>query len=174
MKNTRKIVLTGLCIAIGLVLPQLLHTIPQAGSIFLPMHIPVLLCGLLCGPVFGLACGVATPLLSSLITGMPPAAILPGMLCELAVYGLVAGLLIKAVKTKSSIANLYIALIGAMICGRITYGILNSLIFMAGKYSMELWLTAAFVKALPGIVIQLVLIPAVVTVLKKVKLTDVQ
>lgn len=172
--NTKNLVLTGLFIAIGLALPQLLHAVPGGGSVILPMHIPVLLCGLVCGPVFGLACGIATPLLSSLLTGMPPMAILPGMLCELAVYGLVAGLLIKLIKTKSTVANVYVALIGAMLCGRITYGILNSIIFMAGKYSMEVWISAAFVKALPGIIIQLVLIPAVVVMLKKVNTGNAQ
>ena len=91
--NARQLVMAALCAALGVVLPVALHSIPNAGSILLPMHIPVLLCGLVCGPVYGLGCGVLTPLLSSLITGMPPAAVLPSMLCELAAYGLAAGLL---------------------------------------------------------------------------------
>ncbi len=75
--NARQLVMAALCAALGVVLPVALHSIPNAGSILLPMHIPVLLCGLVCGPVYGLGCGVLTPLLSSLITGMPPAAVLP-------------------------------------------------------------------------------------------------
>ena len=169
MTKTKKLVLAGLCVALGVVLPVAMHGIPNAGSILLPMHIPVLLCGLVCGPVYGLACGILAPLLSSLLTGMPPAAILPSMLCELAVYGLIAGLLIKVVKTKCSIANVYIALVGAMLCGRLVYGVLNAVIFKAGAYSMQVWLTASFVTALPGIVIQLVFIPLVIFALQKAK-----
>ena len=106
MSNTKRMILTALFVALGVVLPMAFHSIPNAGSIFLPMHIPVLLCGLICGWAYGLGCGVLAPLLSSLMTGMPPAAILPGMLCELAVYGLVSGLLLKVIHTKRTIVDL--------------------------------------------------------------------
>ncbi len=174
MSKTKKyiweMVIAALCVALGVVLPVAVHSIPNAGSILLPMHIPVLLCGLLCGPAYGLACGIVTPLLSSLITGMPPAAVLPSMICELAVYGFAAGLLIILVRTKSQAANVYISLVGAMLIGRVVYGVVNALIFQAGEYSMSIWLTASFVTALPGIIIQLVLLPLVVLALRKAKL----
>lgn len=175
MSKTKKyvweLVISALCVALGVVLPVAFHGIPNAGSILLPMHIPVLLCGLLCGPAYGLACGILTPLMSSLITTMPPMAILPSMICELAVYGFVAGLLILLVRTGSQIANVYISLVGAMLIGRVVYGAVNALIFRAGEYSMQMWLTASFVTALPGIVIQLVLLPLVVLALRRAKLT---
>ncbi|MEG2286998.1 MAG: ECF transporter S component, partial [Ruthenibacterium sp.] len=158
--RTKKLVLAALCVALGMILPMAFHAVPNAGGIFLPMHIPVLLCGLVCGWQYGLACGVLAPLLSSLITGMPPAAFLPGMLCELAVYGLVSGLLLYYVHTGHTTADLYLALIGAMLAGRFTYGVLNAAIFRAGAYSMQLWLTAAFVTGLPGILVQLLFLPA--------------
>ena len=101
---------------------------------------------------------------------MPPAPVLPGMLCELAVYGLVTGLLIRLVHTKRPVVGLYIALVGAMLCGRVVSGILNALIFRAGKYSMEVWLTSAFVKAVPGILIQLIFVPLLVIALQKARL----
>lgn len=164
--------MTALCVALGVVLPVTLHAIPNAGSILLPMHIPVLLCGLVCGPVYGLACGILAPLLSSLITSMPPMAMLPSMICELAVYGLVAGILIRVIKTRYNIANLYLSLLGAMLIGRVIYGALNSLIFRAGEYSLQLWLTGAFVTALPGIAIQLVLLPVLVLALQKARLVE--
>ena len=75
--NTKQLVLAALCVALGVVLPVAFHSIPNAGSVLLPMHIPVLLCGLVCGPVYGLLSGILTPLLSSMITGMPPIAYLP-------------------------------------------------------------------------------------------------
>ena len=170
MNNTRKLVLTALFVALGVVLPQAFHAIPNAGSIFLPMHIPVLIAGYAVGPVFGLLCGILTPVLSHLIFGMPPAPVLPGMLCELAVYGLMTGVLNKLIKTENSLVKNYLVLIGAMLCGRITYGVLNTLIFRAGQYSMQAWVSAAFVTAIPGIIIQLILIPILVDRLSKANL----
>ena len=132
MKNTRDLILTAMFIAIGVVLPQAFHMIPNAGSVVLPMH--------------------------------------PSMLCELTVYGLMTGLLNRVVKTEKGIVKNYIVLIGAMLCGRVTYGILNALIFRAGSYSLNAWLSAAFITALPGIIIQLVLIPILVDRLQKAHL----
>lgn len=93
MKQTKNLVTSGMCVALAIVLPMAFHMIPDAGKVFLPMHIPVLLCGLLCGPVYGLGCGILAPLLSHLFTGMPPTAMLPSMLCELAAYGMLSGIL---------------------------------------------------------------------------------
>ena len=167
MTNTKRLILAGLCVALGIVLPVAFHSVANAGSIFLPMHIPVLLCGLICGWPYGLACGVLAPLLSSLITGMPPMAFLPSMLCELAVYGFVSGLLMRYVKTGKLLADLYLSLVGAMLLGRLVLGLLNAVLFHAGEYSVALWTTSAFVTALPGIVIQLAVIPVLVFALKK-------
>ena len=170
MNKTKQLVLTALFVALGVVLPQAFHAIPNAGSIFLPMHIPVLIAGFATGPVYGLICGILTPVLSHLISSMPPAPVLPGMLCELAMYGLMTGLLNKVVKIENNLVKNYVVLIGAMLCGRITYGILNALIFRAGNYSMQAWISAALVTAIPGIIIQLVLIPILVDRLQKANL----
>lgn len=167
--NIQKMVETALCIALGLALPQALHSIPGAGSIFLPMHIPVLLCGLLCGWSWGLACGVVTPVLSSLIFGMPPVAYLPGMVLELAIYGLVAGILYYKLKL-----NLYVSLLLSMLVGRVAYGLMQSVIFLTGgsEYSFAIFFNSLFVKGLPGIVIQIVLIPVLVMALQKANLAQ--
>lgn len=171
-KNThfkvRKMVVTALCAALGIVLPLVFHGVPNAGVVFLPMHIPILLCGILCGASYGLLCGFFTPLLSSILTGMPPAALLPVMICELTVYGYVAGLVSKF-RFKKPILSIYMALIAAMIAGRVTYGVCNSLLFRAGDYSMQLWLTTAFITSFPGILIQLILIPILVLALRRAK-----
>ena len=166
-KTVVKLTLSAMFLAIGLVLPLFTAQIPQIGQMPLPMHIPVLLCGLTCGWPYGLACGVLTPLLSHLLTGMPGAAYLPAMLCELAAYGLISGLLSRLIHTGRRSLDLYVQLIGAMVIGRVVYGVMNALVFRAGAYSMELFLTAAFVTALPGILIQLILLPGLVLVLEK-------
>ncbi len=170
MNNTRKLVLAALFIAIGVVLPQAFHMIPNAGSVILPMHIPVLVCGFACGPLYGLACGILTPLLSHFIFGMPPTPVLPGMLCELAVYGFMTGLLNRIIRMKNRLVKNYVVLILSMLAGRITYGILNALVFKAGSYSMAAWTSAAFITAIPGIIIQLLLIPILVDRLYKANL----
>lgn len=172
MRKTRQLVLTSLFIALGVILPQAFHAVPNAGSVFLPMHLPVLISGYVVGPLFGLICGAVTPLLSSLIFHMPPAPVLPGMLCELAVYGLMTGILSRMLKMENKAVRTYVILVAAMICGRISYGILNALIFRAGQYSLQAWLSAAFVTALPGIVIQLIAIPVLIMALRKAKLAD--
>jgi len=172
MIKTKKLVITAMLIAIGIVLPIAFHTIPNAGRIFLPMHIPILLCGLVIGFPYGLACGIITPLLSSVITGMPPAAMLPAMVCELAVYGTVSSILMKYLPVINLFARTYLSLIGAMISGRILFGILNAFIFSVGDYSMQMWLTTAFVTALPGVAIQIVIIPVIVLALQKTNLID--
>jgi niacin transporter len=174
MSNVKKMVLTALMIALGIVLPMTMPAIPEARSVLLPMHFSVLLCGIVCGIPYGAACGIMTPLLSHLITSMPPAAILPSMVCELAVYGIAAAVLIHLIRTKNTYVKIYLSLIGAMLIGRIVFGVLNALIFSAGSYSMRAWLTASFVTALPGIAIQLVLIPVIVITLRKAKLITIQ
>ncbi len=110
--HTKNLVLTAFCIALCIVLPMAFHAI-GAGATFLPMHIPVLLCGLLCGWPFGAACGLIGPLLSSLLTGMPPAfPTLPAMMLELCAYGVLTGLFYRKLR-----GNLYLSLIGAMLGG---------------------------------------------------------
>ena len=170
MNKTKQIVLAALFIAIGVVLPQAFHAIPNAGSIFLPMHIPVLIAGFALGPLFGTLVGVITPILSHLIFAMPPAPMLAQMICELAAYGFLTGLLNRIFKAGSNVGKLYVVLILSMLGGRLIYGVLNALIFKAGSYTLQAWLSAAFIKALPGIAIQLVLIPILVSRLKKAKL----
>ena len=169
LSTTKKSILTAVCIALCVVLPQAFHTIPNAGQVYLPMHIPVLLCGLICGAPYGLLCGLAGPALSTLFTQMPPVAMLPSMMVECAVYGLAAGLM-TLVKTKYLYADLYLSLVCAMIAGRIVSGIAKALIFSAGNYSMAMWVTGSFVTSLPGIIIQLALIPTIVFALEKASL----
>ncbi|MDE6723019.1 MAG: ECF transporter S component [Eubacterium sp.] len=170
MTAVKKSIVTAVCIALCMVLPQAFHAIPNAGSIYCPMHIPVLLCGLLCGWQYGAVCGIAGPLISSLFTGMPPAAMLPQMMIECCVYGLIAGLMMKLIKTKNIYADLYTSLILAMLSGRILAGIATALIFAKGEITIAAWATSYFVTALPGIIIQLVLIPTIVFALMKANL----
>lgn len=169
MTPVKRMTLAAVCIALCVVLPMAFHAIPNGGNIFLPMHIPVLLCGMLCGWPYGLLCGLMGPLLSSILTSMPPAAVLPAMMVECGVYGAVSGLMLKFVHTQKTFLDLYIALVTAMLAGRVLSGIAKALIFTPGM-ALSAWAAASFVTALPGIVIQLVLLPGVVYTLMKAKL----
>ncbi len=172
LMNLRHCVTAAVCMALCVVLPMAFHAIPNAGTLLSPMHLPVLLCGLVCGWPFGLLCGLAGPLLSSLITGMPGPAYLPSMMIELAVYGLVSGLLIHFVHTGKKVADLYISLLAAMVTGRVLAGLARGLFFAPGAYSLKLWATGYFVSSLPGIVLQLVLVPVLYLALKRAKLVQ--
>ena len=165
----KKLVFTAVCAALCLVLPMAFHTVPNAGTIFLPMHIPVLLCGLICGWPYGGVCGLLGPLISSLITGMPPAAMLPSMMVECCAYGFVTGMLMRHVHTKHAVADLYISLVSAMVVGRVVAGFAKAWIFTPGV-SPFAWVTTSLIAGIPGIVIQLILMPMVVLALTKAKL----
>lgn len=166
----KKSIITAVCIALCYVVPLLFHGVQNAGRVFLPMHLPVFLCGLICGWQYGLLCGLAGPALSSLLTTMPPVAMLPSMMLELAVYGCVSGLMMRFIRTKNTYADLYISLIAALLCGRVVAGLMQALIFSKGAYSMTAWVSGYVVTSWPGTLIQLVLLPSVVFALMKAHL----
>jgi len=168
MNSIRRMTMAAVCVAMCVVLPIAFHSIPDAGSVFLPMHIPVLICGMICGWPYGFICGLMGPLVSSALTGMPPIAVLPAMMVECGTYGLVSGLMLKYIHTGRTYTDLYVSLVTAMIAGRVVSGIAKALIFTPGL-AMSAWVTASFVTALPGIAIQLVFLPSVVFTLMKAR-----
>ena len=105
-QSLSKLILTAMCIALCVVMPLAFHAIPAGGKLFSPMHIPILLCGLACGMQYGAICGFAGPLLSSLITGMPAMGSLPPMVIECVTYGLLAGLMVKIIRSRYRFINL--------------------------------------------------------------------
>ena len=171
MSSVKKLTLCAVCIALCVVLPPVFHML-ALGSILSPMHIPVLLCGLACGWPYGAFCGLAGPLAAHLINGAPGAAMLVSMIPELIVYGLVCGLLMKLIHTGKLYADLYSALIPAMLLGRIVGGIAQAIFLTSNgqSYSLALWAGAYLVKAVPGIILHLVLIPTLVMVLAQARL----
>lgn len=168
-QSLKNMILAAMFLAIGLLLPFVTGQIPQIGNMLLPMHLPVLLCGLICGWQYGLTIGFITPILRYFIFGMPilfPIG-LP-MAFELATYGLVVGLIYGLSKWKC-ILSLYRALIIAMISGRIVWGIVR--LFMLGfageAFTWKMFIAGALLNAIPGIILQLVLIPAIMFALDK-------
>lgn len=164
--KTERLVVAALCLALGIIIPQAFHVIPVAntGGVFLPMHIPVILCGYFAGGMYGALVGIMCPVLSFLFTGMPNAARLPFMICELAVYGLAAGLAYKFFERMNKTIQVYVTLIITMLCGRIAYffGIVVAVYILGMKELSVGAVISAVVLGVPGIIIQLILIPAIV------------
>lgn len=165
-----KMILAALFLAIAYVLPFFTGQIPEIGSMLLPMHIPVLLCGFICGGPWGLLVGFIAPLLRSFILGMPP--LFPTAICmafELAAYGLVAGMMHKILPKKK--AYIYCSLIVSMIVGRIVWGIvmLTVMGISGGVFTFAAFIAGAITNAIPGIIVQIILIPVLVMVLDRQK-----
>lgn len=175
-KTTKNLTLSAMFIAIGLILPIFTGQIPQIGNMLLPMHIPVFLCGLICGWKYGAAVGFVLPLMRSAIFGMPvlfPSA--ASMAFELATYGLVAGLL-YGLSHWQCIRALYRAIVAAMLAGRAVWGIVQ-MIFLGisgGSFTWKMFTASAFFNAIPGIVIQLILLPAIMLALHRTGLVRFQ
>lgn len=166
--KTYRMVLAAMFLAMALALPFLTAQIPEIGKALCPMHLPVILCGFFCGPTFGAVVGAIAPLLRSLLFGKPN--ILPdavGMCFELATYGFVSAVLYQKLPKKK--INIYVALIGAMLAGRVVWGLARVILLGIGKFkfSWTMFAAGAFLNAIPGIILQIVLIPILVMALKK-------
>ncbi len=171
-QSLKNLVLSAMFLAIGFVLPFFTGQIPAVGKMLLPMHIPVLLCGLICGWQWGLGVGFILPVLRSLLFGMP--AMYPtaaAMAFELAAYGAVVGFLYARSKWQC-VKALYKCLIPAMLAGRLVWGGVMFLLMGLGgsTFTFEAFLAGSVLNALPGIALQLVLIPAVMVLLDRTKL----
>ena len=166
--QVRRMTYSALCLALAQVLPFLTGQIPQIGSALCPMHLPVLLCGFLCGWPWGMAVGFIAPLLRSVIFGMPP--MIPtalAMAFELATYGALAGFLYR--KFPKTIPGIYASLLIAMICGRLVWGVVRLILagVQGNGFTFAMFLSGAITTAIPGIIAQLVLIPAIVYAMEK-------
>ena len=171
--KVKPLVLSGLFIALGFLLPFLTGQIPEIGRLLSPMHIPALLCGFVCGWPYGLAVGFITPLLRSLTLGMPP--LMPtgiAMAFELAAYGAAAGLLYR--KLPKTTVWLYVSLIAAMLIGRLVWGLVSIPLYLAAgsAFTWAAFLAGAFARAVPGIICHIAVVPLVVLALRRAKFME--
>ena len=171
MKNKKllNIALSAMFLSLCLVLPFFTGQIKEIGNMLLPMHIPVMLCGLICGWQYGLIVGAAAPIMRSLLFSMPimfPSAI--SMAFELATYGFMIGILFSKSKW-NCIKSLYRSLIISMVAGRVVWGLVQTIILGLGGngFTLSMFISGAFTKAIPGIILQLVLIPQIMLLLGK-------
>lgn len=166
MTKTRKLTVSAMLFALGLVLPFLTGQIPEIGQMLCPMHIPVFLCGLICGWQYGIAVGFLLPLVRSFLFGMP--VIFPNgiaMAFELATYGLVIALVYYR-KGYFCLRSCYIALISAMIAGRVVWGLARCVLLgFGGTFTWKMFVAGALLNAIPGIILHLILIPGIMLAL---------
>lgn len=168
MNRTKKLVVSALLLALALVLPFLTGQIPEVGNMLLPMHLPVLLAGFAVGGPSAMTIGAIAPLLRSVLWGMPP--LFPkaiGMAFELAAYGFVSGVLYS--KSRKNSKAVFVSLITAMVAGRIIWGVVSFALYgiMGNTFTIAIFMGEAFVNAVPGIIVQLILIPLLVAALKR-------
>ena len=167
--DIKKLILAALFLAMALVLPFLTGQIPEIGAMLCPMHIPALLCGFFCGWPWGLMVGIVAPVLRSVTFSMPP--MFPVAICmafELATYGAVSGLLYSLLP-KKKITSIYISLLTAMIAGRLVWGLARFLCtgLDVSQFGLAAFWTGAVTTAIPGIIVQIILIPLLVMTLDR-------
>lgn len=166
MSQVKRLVYAALLLAVAIVLPVIFHSVGMAGTIFLPMHIPILLAGFIVGPWYAAALGVLAPLINHLISGMPPIPVLYTMMLELVLFGLISGFLYQ----KSH--HILLSLICAMVVGRLAAGVgiyLMSLFIpaLSKNFGFAKYYAAAFITSLPGLILQIILIPIIVMAYEK-------
>ena len=166
MKSVKKLTLAALFLALGLLLPFLTGQIREIGNKLLPMHVPVLICGVVCGWKYGLLVGFITPLLRFFLFSMPAMPNALTMAFELAAYGAVIAILYE--KLQKSNMRIYISLLSSMIVGRLVWGITSMIIYGISNtaFTWQMFVGGAFLNAIPGIILQLVLIPVLMLALE--------
>ncbi len=160
----------AVCLALCMVLPFITGQIPEIGKALSPMHIPVFLCGFMCGWPWAMAVGAVAPLLRGAVFGMP--VLFPGgiaMAFEMATYGLVVGILYRLFPKKTW--SVYVVLIIAMLCGRLVWGLARFALtgINQSRFTFDMFLSGAFVTAVPAIILHIALVPVLVILLRKAK-----
>lgn len=171
MNNVKKLAVTAMLFAVGMVLPFFTGQIPAIGKMLLPMHIPVLLCGFIVGWQYGALIGFLLPIVRGLVFGMPP--LYPNavaMAFEMAAYGFVSGYLYSHARWQCT-KMLYISLVTAMLAGRIVWAFAEVILLGIGGniFTWKMFAAGAFLNAIPGIIVQLTLIPLIMVALRRAK-----
>lgn len=162
--HIRNIMVSGMMLALAIVLPIFTGSIPVLGQAFLPMHLPIIICGFICGPKYGGLVGFVAPLLRTLLFALPPLyPVAVAMSFELLTYGLISGFMYQSLK-HYNLLGIYATLFTTMLAGRLIFGLVNTILLglQSTPYSFKVFVSAAFLSGIPGIILQLILIPMIV------------
>ena len=170
MTKTKKLTISAVLLALALILPFFTSQLKALGQMLLPMHLPVLLAGYIVGGPWAAFIGALAPLIRHFLWGMPPLNAAVSMTFELATYGFVSGYIYG--KSKKKNRDIFISLVAAMIAGRAVWGIVSFIVNRAlgNPFTLKIFMAGAFINALPGIILQLIAVPVIVTALKKSKI----
>ena len=158
--RTKHLTLSGLFISLGILIPILFHAM-GLGSVFLPMFLPIAACGFFLPLTYAMAVGVLTPILSMMVTGMPPPPILYKMILELGFLAAVTGFLYK----KSHLGIFWLILCGLFAAE--VMGLLGSAA-IAHIFGLppELYALVSLVKGIPGMILLLTVLPLAIHKIK--------
>lgn len=161
--DIRRIPLAAMFVALGVVVPQVFHWF-GLGSAFLPMFLPVMMGAVLLPRALAATVAVLAPSASWMLTGMPPLSppILPLLMLELLAAALVASTLRFHLHVP-----VFLAVLAGLIVDRV---ILYAAVLLATE---ALGLRhpaigpAMVAIGIPGIVLQLIVIPTTVSLLRQ-------
>lgn len=160
----RNLTFAAVLLAVGILLPQLFHLLGNLGTVLLPMHLGVIVAGYLLPPGWCLALGLLTPLLSSVLSGMPPFPLNYLIAIELAVLGFT----LAAIKRQgwSDRKKLIVAmLLSRLVRILATWIVAQALSF---PFNLKALMSLMFIMGLPGIVIQILWVPPLLRRIKNI------
>ena len=167
--NTRALCECAIMLALAVILSFIpFGRLPFGGTITPASMLPICLVSITYGWKWGLGVGFVAPIFRSLTLGMPP--LYPTALCmafELATYGLICGIMHKLLpKNKGFI---YVSLLTSMVAGRIIWGIAMTTCMgiTGGAFTFSAFIAGAITNAIPGIIVQIVLVPILVMLAEK-------
>lgn len=166
MENIRKInemIKCSALIGIGVLMPIILHLFGAAGPVFLPMHIPVIVGGFVLSAPYAAIVAIVTPIVSSLLTGMPPVyPILPIMVIELTCYAIVVNVAYNKLKISAPLS-----LLMSLILGRIGAGVMVAVLVLTMELNLDpiMFVKSAIITGIPGLIVQVIVIPRIVKAL---------
>lgn len=167
--KAKYIIGTVLFSGLGIAIPRIFHVLigSSAGVTFLPMHLMVLIAALTFGCLSASIVAGSSVVFSYLLTGMPALVRMPYMLIELVIYGILLGLFNKKF-------NSYISLVATMVVGRVLYaGVLFVAVNVLGFNGYGISVMQSVISGIPGLIIQLAIVPLVAMLIKKgIKLDD--
>jgi len=170
LQTARELALGGLFAALGIALPLAFHA-AQLGKVFLPMHFPVLALGLLVRPSIAGTVGAIVPLVSCLLTGMPPLAppIAVMMSFELGALGTTASLLSYHLHWSPWLSAPVAIVAARVVLGGAVVAVGPLLGF---RVPVLTYVIGAIVTGAPGIALQLATMPLLVQWLKRVRSSE--
>lgn len=156
-----------LCAALCVVVPQTLRVIPGTDGIYGLIHMPVLLCAFACGIGSGLACTFLGLTVSFFVAEAPSAVMLPVLLAECLAGSVLVGLMKKILPFRKVSGDLSLCFALSILLGRVAGSVLSALLFMEGDLASAFWTGGYFIVSIPGMLIEMVLLPIVAAALVK-------